>query len=187
MVHEFFSVLRRVTQFSDKQMKDMALKVLRRNPFFAHPKHVIIAMLGHENKPVSDTAVDKIISLRETLTAGNIDTFKETSCEEVNAMRKFKVPSINENATSYHQLVGLCLQAEPPLLHYLTNDELKSVRQKPIFFKQPCHHDTVERHVKLVTQASATAAGFENRDGLMRQMINSRSLIKKFGFKKQFI
>ena len=46
-------------------MKDIALKVLRRNVFFAHPEHVVIAMLGDENKSVKDIAVDKIMSLRE--------------------------------------------------------------------------------------------------------------------------
>ena len=50
------------------------------------------------------------MSLRETLTAGHTDIFKETSREEVKAVRKFKVPSINENATSYHQLVDLSLE-----------------------------------------------------------------------------
>ena len=88
---------------------------MRCNAFFAHAEHVIIAMLGDENKPVRDIAVDKIMSLRETLTAGNTDTFKETSCEEVKSVRKFKVTSINKDATSYHQLVDLCLEAEPPL------------------------------------------------------------------------
>ena len=133
-------MLRRVTQFPDKQVRDIAFKALRRNFFFAHAEHVIIATLGNENKPVRDIAVDKIISLRETLTAGHTDTFEERSCEEVKAVKKFKVSSTNENATSYHQLiVDLCLKAEPPLLHHLTNDKLKSVRQKPMFFKQPCH------------------------------------------------
>ena len=143
-------------------------------------------MLGDENKPVRDIAVDKIMSLCETLTAGHTDIFKETSCEEVKAVRKFKVPSINKNAISHHQLVDPCLEAEPPLLHHLTNDKLNSVQQKPMFFKQPCHNQVVERHVKLVTKASATEAGFKRRVGLICQMINSRSLIKKFEFKMQF-
>ena len=84
-------------------------------------------MLDDENKPARDTAVDNTMSLRETLTAGYTDIFEETSCEKVKAVRKFKVSFINENATSYHQLVDLRLKAEPPLLHHLTNDELKSV------------------------------------------------------------
>ena len=117
-------------------------------------------MHGDENKPVRDIAVDKIMSLRKILTAGHTDISKETSCKEVKAVRKFKVPSLSKNAILYHQLLNPCLEAEPPLLHHLTNDKLNSVRQKPMFFKQPCH-------VKLVTQASATVAGFERRDGLM--------------------
>ena len=71
-----FFKLRRVTQFSDKQGRDIALKVLRHNAFFAHPEHVIIAMPGDENKPIRDIAADKIMSLRETLTAGHTDNFK---------------------------------------------------------------------------------------------------------------
>ena len=67
-------------------------------------------MLGDENKPVRDITVVKIMSLRETLTASYIDISKETSCEKVKAVRKFKVRSINENATSYHQLVDLQLR-----------------------------------------------------------------------------
>ena len=59
------------------------LKLCGVMPFFAHPEHVIIAMLGDENKPGRDIAFDKIMSLRETLTAGRTDTFKETSCKKV--------------------------------------------------------------------------------------------------------
>ena len=125
-------------------------------------------MLGDENKPVRDIAVDKIMSLRETLTAGYTDTFKETSSEEVKTVRKFKVLSINKNAISYHQLVDQCVEVEPPLLYHLKNDKLKSVRYKRMFFKQPCQNQAVERHVTLVTQAPATVAGFEGKDGLIR-------------------
>ena len=185
--NNFFSMLKKVTQFPDKQMKDNALKVLRRNACFVRPEHVIIAMLGDENKPVRDFAVDKIMSLRETLATNQTDTFEETSCEEVKSVRKFKVPFINENATSYNQLVDLRLETEPSLLHHLTNDELKNVRQKPMFSKQPCHNQAVVLHVKLVIQAFAAVAGFERRDSLTRQMINSRSLIKKIDCEKQFV
>ena len=70
-------------------------------------------MLGDENKPIRDIAVDKIMSLGETLTAGHTDIFKESSCEEVKVMRKFKVPFINKNATSYYQL---CRHLAKPII-----------------------------------------------------------------------
>ena len=72
----------KVTQFPDKQAKDIALKALRRNAFFAHPERVIIAMPGDENKSVRDITGDKIMSLRETLTAGHTDTFKRQAARK---------------------------------------------------------------------------------------------------------
>ena len=49
-----------------------------------------------------------------------------------------------------------------------------------------CHNQSVERHVKMVTEAAAQVEGFERRDGLIRQKIKSRKLLKKFGTKVQF-
>ena len=86
------------------------------------------------------------------------------------------------------------LSVEPPVLHHLTNDELKRVRQNLCSSSSPTttmllNVQLLTNHVELVTQASAgttTVADFE-RDGFIRQMINSRSLMKKFKFKKQFV
>jgi len=68
----------------------------------------------------------------------------------------------------------------------LTNDSIEDCRVKPLLLYHPCHNQTVERHVKLVTEASAQAAGFERQDGVIRQKIKSRSLMKKFDTKMQF-
>ena len=78
-----FSKLRRVTQFADKQVRDIALKVLRRNAIFAHPAHVILLRcLTMKKKTVRVTAVDKIMSLRETLTAGLTNNFKKQAARK---------------------------------------------------------------------------------------------------------
>ena len=50
----------------------------------------------------------------------------------------------------------------------------------------PCHNQSVERHVKLVTEASAQVEGFARRDGIIRQKIKSRKLLKTFNTKMQF-
>ena len=81
--------MRRNAFFADSEHAIIAMLGNENKPirdiaaFFAHPEHVIIATFGDENKLVRDIAVDKIISLRETLTAGHTDTFEETRCEEV--------------------------------------------------------------------------------------------------------
>ena len=57
---------------------------------------------------------------------------------------------------------------------------------KTMQLDHPCHNQCVERHVKTVTEAAAQVEGFERRDGLIRQKIKSRKLLKKFDTKVQF-
>ena len=51
----------------------------------------------------------------------------------------------------------------------------------------PCHNQAVERHVKAVTEVSGQVVGYERRDGLIRQKLKSRMIIKKFDTKQQFV
>ena len=74
----------------------------------------------------------------------------------------------------------------PPAIRHLSDSEIEDCRMKPLILCRPCHNQTVERHVKLVTEASAQVTGFERRDGLIRQKIRSRKLLKKFNTKMQF-
>ena len=70
-------MLRRVTQFPNKRVREIALKVFRRNAFFAHPQHVIIAMIGDENKPVRNIADDKIMPLSEYSLLATLTSLKK--------------------------------------------------------------------------------------------------------------
>ena len=75
---------------------------------------------------------------------------------------------------------------EPPALKHLLNKETEAFQQHKLNLELPCHNYAVERHIKLVFEASAAVTGFKNRDGLIRQKIGSRKLIKTFITKKQF-
>ena len=72
----------------------------------------------------------------------------------------------------------------PPLIKDFSDDEIKDFSLYPL--THPCHNQTVEHHVKLVTEASSMMSTFERRDGLIRQSISSRKLIKQFDTKKHF-
>ena len=56
----------------------------------------------------------------------------------------------------------------------------------PLKVSHPCHNQAVEHHIKLVSEASSVTTGFASRDGLIRQRIKSRHLMKRFDTKKQF-
>lgn len=50
----------------------------------------------------------------------------------------------------------------------------------------PCHSQAVERHIKLVTEASVSVCGEKPRDGFIRCRLKSRCEIPKFETKSQF-
>lgn len=76
---------------------------------------------------------------------------------------------------------------EPPAIKILTDADIEKIRSNPLILDHPCHNQAVERHMKLITESSAQVAGFKRRDGLIRQKIKSRKLMKKFETKKQFV
>ena len=50
----------------------------------------------------------------------------------------------------------------------------------------PCHTQALERHIKLVTEASAVVVGVKKRDGFIRTTLQSRKQMPKFETKSQF-
>ena len=44
----------------------------------------------------------------------------------------------------------------------------------------PCHTQSAERCIKLVTEASAAVCGQEQRDGFIRARFESRTIMKTF-------
>ena len=50
----------------------------------------------------------------------------------------------------------------------------------------PCHTQVVERHIKIVTEASASVIGMVNRDGFILNKLKSRKLMPKFESKQDF-
>ena len=77
---------------------------------------------------------------------------------------------------------------ETPAIRHLSYDDIVEFRSQPLLLRHPCHNQAVERHIKLVSQASsmAMATSFEKRDGIIRQQIRSHKLIKSFDSKKDF-
>ena len=104
-------------------------------------------------------------------------------------IRKYVLPKINFEATSYTQLIdwknpGI---TEPPLTLSMTDAELTAFKTSPFDVPHyPCHTQAVERGVRLVSEASSQVIGQKARDGFIRQRIHSRKELKKFATKKDF-
>ena len=168
--------------FPNKIIQEIAVAVLQRNAYFAQHENILLAMLADNDYNVHLLAVNKILSIR--VSKKNLDNVGH---DEVD-VRKFIIPKINTNAKIYYSLSSLSLKNmhELPALKHLLNKEIEAFQQHKLNLEHPCHNQAVERHIKLVSEASAAVAGFKNRDGLIRQKIRSKKLMKTFNTKKQF-
>ena len=80
---------------------------------------------------------------------------------------------------------------EPPLIFEVFDtvimDWVKSNESQIVEFQRfPCHTQTVELWVKLVTQASAAVCGQTSRDGFIRSRLESRRIMPAFDTKAQY-
>ena len=139
-------------------------------------------MLADDDKIVCHLAVSKILSMHvksnfsiETEFEASKDqadvTMEDTSAGEEDksgevsgSVRKFKMPTINENAKVYYKLVNLNLEEsyEPPAIQNLSNMEIEKIAMQKLVLSHPCHK------FEIVTEVSASVSGFEKRDGSIR-------------------
>ncbi|KAG7169514.1 hypothetical protein Hamer_G027070, partial [Homarus americanus] len=89
---------------------------------------------------------------------------EEELCQDV--YHFFDIPPINVNATKLPELVDLSLEVlEPPLTTSLTSQELRNLKETPMQVpKWPSHTQSVERCVKMVTEAAGHVYSHERRE-----------------------
>ena len=201
----FHAILNRISKFPDRPVRDNALESLERNSFFAHPENILISMLSDTDYQVRCLAVNKILTIRgeqqgSALTPADCaddfasgllcDNEGDPEGSEVSGenIRRFRRPKLNLNAKVYYKLVDMNSSTicEPPAIRHKSCLELNEIRHKPLTLMHPCHNQAVERHVKVVSEASAAVATFDRRDGLIRQKLKSRKLMKELNTKRDF-
>ncbi|GBN78833.1 hypothetical protein AVEN_254374-1, partial [Araneus ventricosus] len=111
---------------------------------------------------------------------------------EGNCVRRFVIPAVNFRVIDYIGLIDwqACNVTPPPILKHISYHELLKIIQDDVpmdgwdFFKFPSHTPAVERIVKLVTEATRKRGGPQNRDGFIKDTLESRKQMSQFEFKK---
>ena len=57
-------MVQRVLLYPNKKVTQIALKILKRNAFFAHQENILLSMLADDDKMVRHLAVSSILSMR---------------------------------------------------------------------------------------------------------------------------
>ena len=164
------------SRYLSADLRSIIDKVILNNAYFAHPENIIMCMISDSNDAIRQEGFKKIKEARKLKQKG---------------IRKFIIPPLNFNATSYNCLIDWknTKVTEPPITMDISDEniEIYSASNNPpklTFPKFPCHTQAVERHIKLVTDASEKVCGPENRDDYIRSKIASRDAMPKFDCKK---
>jgi hypothetical protein len=107
------------------------------------------------------------------------------------SIRQFLIQSINFNAGSYYDMVNWNEQEkeEPHMLAKASDTDIQNALDEGREWKLldfPCHSQSVERHVKLVTEAAAAVRGENQRDGYIRVRLLSRKAIPTYSSKQDW-
>ena len=87
-------------------------------------------------------------------------------------VRKFVLPKVNFNATSYTELIDWesAKLTEPPFTLDFKEADLLAIKEAPLEVPHyPCHTQAVERAIKIVSEASAAVVAQEAREGFISE------------------
>ena len=161
-----------------KVEQEYILSSLQVNSYFAHPHNVLISMLADESYVIRKEAIDIIVDLR------NLD-YGEQSLD-------YYLPKVNFEAVSYSKLCSMSkiderwvyltfmnrleYVTEPPLTKNL---DLSQFLLERFSSDLPCHTQSVERLVKLTTEATKRVCGRVNQSAEGMLVVKGRSEASK--------
>lgn len=162
-----------------ENVKAITDPVIERNAYFSHPENLLLAMLYDEREHVRQLAVERIENARLTASSSKIRIFKPP-----------QRPQFNFFAEDYTNLLNWqdINITPPPILSKYPIEELKQMAKTNGLppHDYPCHTQSVERCVKLVTEAAQRVIGESGRDGLIQNRLKSRGEMPEFDHKNQF-
>ena len=116
---------------------------------------------------------------------------KSRKQETESQMRLFSLPTPNFEANCYFEMIDWqnIPITEPPITMDIAGEMLITMISTPTlkFARFPCHTQAVERHIKLVTEASKLVCGPESPDEFIRTRLQSRSKMSTFDIKAELI
>ena len=179
LIHSPEHVLISVTNY--RKLPESTQKIVKpfiaSNAYHANSEHILLAMLCSDDSCLRENAVKIILDLRAGSHGGS-------------QLREFVPPkTLNFDATSITELIDWNQETitEPPLTFKLSLQDLIEVEEKKLTIKPyKVHTQSVERAVKLVTQASISVYGPEARDGFVKATVLSRRIMPKLTSKKDF-
>ncbi len=138
-------------------------------------------------------ALRQLEKMRRRLTpAFRSEEVKQSCLVEQTDARRFAVPknSLILDAPTYYKMIdwSTISTTEPPLLAGWSKEDSQKLRGEPLTLpRYPSHTQSLERCIRLVTEAAQSVVGHDSWDGFIKSRVASRELMPKFEFKKDYV
>ena len=169
-----FNMIQRIKQQS-VQVQDVAFNNIKYNAFALLPENMLYSMMKSDELGVREAALKKILSIRS---------------EEKPAKKRLKkITAIDFKATHWSKLINLSESgiAEPALMSEgFTNQNLEDALMNGTKLELPdlpSHSQSVERAVKLTSEAAHFVYGLESRHRHILVKVQSRHMRPSFASK----
>ena len=170
-----YNMIERIKQQSE-EIKSVALKNIQYNAFALLPENVLYSMMKSDELHVREAALRKIISIRHGKSVKK---------------RVKQIPGINFEATHWSELIDFSQSdiTEPALTEGFSDQDLQEALRsgsKLELLELPSHSQSVERAVKLTSEASLVIYGTEARHKHILAKALSRQMRPAFASKGSY-
>lgn len=164
-------------QKQKKKVIELVSPTVQRSAWYARPDVILQAMLCSEEQTERQEAVNKIQLLRGQDQLGD------------SSVKPRKTPNINFKATKISELVDWSTEVlEPPLTIGISTEDLSMFVDRPMVVPAwPSHTQSVERCVKMVTEASSHVFSHERRESYIRAQVVSREIMSRNNSKQDML
>jgi hypothetical protein len=165
-----------------EDVQELVKPVVQRNAYLAEPGVMLCAMMESTSVSIRQKAMETITKLRT-------NPPKKPRMKKLRGIRALKVPALQWDAFSWVDMINWQTASVhlPYIIERLSDHEVASTLWQPQAFPSfPLHTQSVERAVKLVTEASSRVEGEERRHGYILSVLEARRIRKPFDTKRDY-
>ena len=172
-------LIHRLEDLKDPEISRIVKKNIQNNTYALLSENFIYSLVCNDDYQVRNIGLKAILRIRSESRTFENQPFK-------------KIPPINFKAACWTELISLddvSILREPPVTSDITDSEIQSHiddKTKPNLPNLPLHSQSVERAVKLVTEASLNFYGEESRHQAILTKILSRKCRPTFQSKGHY-
>ena len=162
-------------------VQNIVKPVIQRNSYFAEPGIILCSWLLSENQNLRTKALEIVKTAKEKPVTSKLRILK--------GIRQLKIPPLNWNASDWTEIVDLSRLklSLPSIITELTVEDLENIQLTPrVFPRFPLHSTSVERAVRLVSEASGQVCGSAARHKHILAKLKARKLMPAYDTKSKF-